>query len=316
MPLTARGSTDLLAASSILFGDLDEVRPSPACGRDPGIAVALGAEFRDENLDFRPDEAFRSGEGAGQGGATRPVSGGSSVAELFLETNIPLVEAHGRLPRSGSLDLGLRLLRLRVRRERGELRTSKRLGDQPGLSSCAAASSGRLRAPNVRELFQPEGFNLFDMSRDPCAGAVEGGLDGVTSAGRSVRGVRTQRGERAAMGQHPRLAGQPVQLPAGRQHRPEAGILRYLDHWHRVLPASHRRTKPSRSTTTSIEVEKGISNLTPEFVLTECLDGDLVLCERVRRGATGDLWVGSDVESSGHIVSKAGEPGDREGGGL
>ena len=29
-----------------------------------------------------------------------------------------------------------------------------------------------------------------------------------------------------------------------------------------------------------------------------------MLCERINRGATGDLWVGSDVEKSGHIVSR------------
>ena len=54
----------------------------------------------------------------------------------------------------------------------------------------------------------------------------------------------------------------------------------------------------------SIKIERGISNLTPEFVLNECLDGDLVLCEQINRGATGDLWIGSDVEKSGHIVSR------------
>ncbi|MCB1703202.1 MAG: TonB-dependent receptor, partial [Halioglobus sp.] len=50
-----------------------------------------------------------------------------------------------------------------------------------------------------------------------------------------------------------------------------------------------------------IKIEDGISNLTPEFILTECLDGDDSQCAKVRRGNGGDLWVGSDVNKSGRI---------------
>ena len=39
-----------------------------------------------------------------------------------------------------------------------------------------------IRGPSVREQFLPQGFNLFDMSADPCGGAV---TDGRTAAGRT-----------------------------------------------------------------------------------------------------------------------------------
>lgn len=297
LPLTARGSTDLLAASGILLGDLEKYGLRLPAAETP-IAVALGAEFRDENLDFKPDEAYRSGEGAGQGGATRPVSGGSSVAELFLEANVPLVEARP-FAEEWILDLGLRFSDY----EYGGSVESYGLRSGWAINrdfKLRGSFQRAIRAPNVRELFQPEGFNLFDMSSDPCSGEVE---DGATSAGRTFE-------ECARSGVSERQWGSIPDSPANQYNflqggntdlKPESsdtwtigivfspqaidGLSLSLDYYH-------------------IEVEKGISNLTPEFVLTECLDGDLVLCERVRRGATGDLWVGSDVESSGHIVSK------------
>ncbi len=297
LPLTARGSTDLLSASGILFGDLEEYGLRlPAA--ETAIAVALGAEFRDENLDFRPDEAFRSGEGAGQGGATRPVSGGSSVAELFLETNIPLVEAHP-FAEEWILDLGLRFSDY----EYGGSVESYGLRSGWAINrnfKLRGSFQRAIRAPNVRELFQPEGFNLFDMNSDPCSGAVE---DGVTSAGRTFE-------ECARSGVSERQWGSIPDSPANQYNFLQGGNTdlkpESSDTWTIGIVFSPQAIDGLSVTLDyySIEVEKGISSLTPEFVLTECLDGDLVLCERVRRGATGDLWVGSNVESSGHIVSR------------
>src|SRR5690606_7004174 len=51
-----------------------------------------------------------------------------------------------------------------------------------------------------------------------------------------------------------------------------------------------------------IEVEKAIANLNPEFILEQCLDtGDPLFCSDVRRGNGGNLWVGSDVDTSGRV---------------
>ena len=53
----------------------------------------------------------------------------------------------------------------------------------------------------------------------------------------------------------------------------------------------------------SIRIEQGIDGLTPEFILNQCLDGNLSQCDLVRRGRSGDLWLGSDLNASGHIVA-------------
>jgi outer membrane receptor protein involved in Fe transport len=51
-----------------------------------------------------------------------------------------------------------------------------------------------------------------------------------------------------------------------------------------------------------IEIEKGIDNLTPEFILDECLAGNDALCENVQRGPLGDLWLGSGPEA-GRVIA-------------
>ena len=300
LPLTARGGTDQLIASGFLFGDLGEYGMQlPAA--DTSIAIALGAEFRDENLEFKPDEAYRSGEGAGQGGATRPVSGGISVVELFLEANVPLVEGRP-FAEELTLDLGLRYsdYDYGVTTETYGLRSGWAINQDFKLRGSFQRA---IRAPNVRELFLPEGFNLFDMKSDPCSGEVQGGLNGATEAGRTFEecarsGVSEQQWGRipdSPANQYNFLQGGNTDL------KPESS-----DTWTIGVVFSPQAIDGLTVTLDyySIKIERGISNLTPEFVLNECLDGDLVLCEQINRGATGDLWIGSDVEKSGHIVSR------------
>jgi outer membrane receptor protein involved in Fe transport len=52
---------------------------------DRGVGVNVGAEYRKEALATQTDVEFQSGDLAGQGGATLPVSGQFDVRELFAE---------------------------------------------------------------------------------------------------------------------------------------------------------------------------------------------------------------------------------------
>ncbi|MDB5737452.1 MAG: TonB-dependent receptor, partial [Sphingomonas bacterium] len=58
---------------------------------DDGIAVNFGAEYRRESLNLQSDLEFSTGDLAGQGGATLPVSGAYNVKEGFVEVRAPLV---------------------------------------------------------------------------------------------------------------------------------------------------------------------------------------------------------------------------------
>ena len=293
LPLFARGTTDQTILSAYVAGDLD-VR-SPAA--DTGIAVAFGVERRDDNMDFNPDEGFRNGEGAGQGGATNAVGGGYQVSEAFFEADLPLVEGRPWMEevtlnlayRYSDYDYGV---------------TTNTFGIRGGWAlnydvKLRGSFQRAIRGAHVRELFQPQGFNLFDMTGDPCGGPV---TNGRTEEGRTFE-------ECARSGVTQAQFGNIAHSPAGQYN---------------FLQGGNPELSPEEADTVSfgvvyspsaidgltltldyfnIHIEQGISNLTPEFILTECLDGDLGQCEKVRRGRPGDLWIGSDVGSSGHIIA-------------
>ena len=298
LPLFARGVTDQLVVAGHLEGDLGAYGwrlPSAATG----VAVAFGVEFREENLDFNPDQNFQAGEGAGQGGATNPVSGGYDVFEGFVEANVPLVEGRP-FAEELRLDLGFRYsdYDYGISTDTFGVRAGWAVN---GAVKFRASLQRALRAANVRELFQPQGFNLFDMAADPCGGPVE---NGVTAAGRTFD-------ECARSGVTAAQFGNISHSPAAQYNflqggnpglEPEAA-----DTWS-VGTVLSPGFLPGLDITVDyfhVEIEQGIGNLTPEFVLNECLDGNLPLCEQVRRGRPGDLWIGSDLGASGHIVALA-----------
>ncbi|MCB1702543.1 MAG: TonB-dependent receptor, partial [Halioglobus sp.] len=172
LPLFARGSTEQTIASGYVEGNLGDYGIKSPFAND-GIDVVLGAEYRKENLDFNPDKGFQDGLGAGQGGATQAVSGSYEVKEGFMEASIPVVEGKTLMDQV-VLDGGYRYSDY----DYGETTNTYgvRLGWAFNSQVKARASYQRaVRAPNIQELFLPQGFNLFDMTGDPCSDGVAGG---------------------------------------------------------------------------------------------------------------------------------------------
>ena len=60
-------------------------------GRTKASAINVGAEYRKESLDLNPDQEFQTGDLAGQGAPTLPVSGNFRVLEAFGEVQIPII---------------------------------------------------------------------------------------------------------------------------------------------------------------------------------------------------------------------------------
>ncbi len=296
LPLSARGATDQTVVSGYIAGHLGDYglhSPFAATGLD----VILGGEYRADNLKFKPDQAYRSGDGAGQGGASQPVSGGTDVAEFFVEVGIPLLEG-ARFAEEFGLDGGYRYSAY----DYGEQTSTFGIRAGWALNSdvrLRASFQRAIRGPNVRERFLPQGFNLFEMNADPCAGPV---INGRTAEGRSLKecarsGVTaTQFGniENSPAAQYNFLQGGNPNLAPEESDTYSFGLV-----W---TPGSIPGFSFSLDYY-SIEISKGISTLTPEFILNECLDGNDSQCAKVKRGGSGDLWLGSDVDNSGHIVS-------------
>ena len=133
------------------------------------VQVAIGSEYRRENLTLNVDSEFASGDLSGQGGPTGGQSGAFQVYELYGEARIPLVQD---MPffKSLSLDTGYRFSDYIPA---GITSTYKFAADwQPVDDIRFRASYERaVRAPNVLELFLPQQVALL-VDADPCVGAT------------------------------------------------------------------------------------------------------------------------------------------------
>ena len=171
-----------------------------------GVGFLIGAEYREDGLDARPDQISQRADGGftGVGGPTLPVAGELSVFEIFGELEIPLVTDH---PLAEELVFN------------GQYRNSSYDVDGNGVSNSFSTDTygaqltwapnqdvsfrgqyqRAVRAPNVVELFTgqstglpelsiagttPGGDNIFDpcASATPVASAAACANTGVTAA--------------------------------------------------------------------------------------------------------------------------------------
>jgi len=90
-PGFSRGINTEMVISGNVVGDLG-VYGIQSPWAETGVGIAIGAEYRKETLDFSVDQAFSTGDLAGQGGPTLPVAGNFDVKEVFGEISIPVIE--------------------------------------------------------------------------------------------------------------------------------------------------------------------------------------------------------------------------------
>ncbi|HSC18575.1 MAG TPA: TonB-dependent receptor [Rhizomicrobium sp.] len=133
------------------------------------VGIALGSEYRQERLENRVDLEFQTGDLAGQGGPTQSVHGGYSVSEAFGEIRVPVLQ---NMPFAEDLTLNAGY-RYSSYSTAGAVHSYKYGAEwQPIDDFRLRASFQRaVRAPNVLELFTPQGIGLAAGVHDLCAGA-------------------------------------------------------------------------------------------------------------------------------------------------
>ncbi len=136
---------------------------------DDGVALNAGVEYRRESLNLQTDLEFSTGDLAGQGGATLPVSGAFDVKEVFAEVRAPLV--HDNFIYDLTIDGGYRYSSYGIGGNTTSTSTYKGEVDfSPVKDITIRGSYNRaVRSPNIQELFSPQSVAL-DGSTDPCAG--------------------------------------------------------------------------------------------------------------------------------------------------
>ena len=242
-----------------------------------GVGVAFGLERRVEKLTQNVDYEFDTGDLAGQGGATHSVDGQYTVWEPYVEVRVPIAE---RQPFFYNLEVT------------GSYRYSSY-----NINSITTNSYGigakwapvkeaeirgsyqqAVRAPNIIELFTPQGYNLFT-GGDPCGGPTPSATlaqclrTGLTAAQYGSNALTSPAGQyNYIQGGNPTLNPETAKTyTLGAVFTPMPNLNATIDYWH-------------------INVDNTVGILQPSFSLTSCLTTG-TFCNNIHRGPNGNLWL-------------------------
>jgi len=282
--------TDMKDFNAYITGDLGWAFP---WADEENVSVVFGGEWREENYDFVADLDSQEGNFAGAGGPSPSLSGKTSVSELFMEAALPIYKGDGVL-RAFALDLGYRLSDYTLS---GKAETYK-IGftSDWGMVRARGGFNHAIRAPNTGELFATQQIALSG-TQDPCAPDDNGDI-----AFTLEQCVRT--------GLDPAQYGSPVLTsPAGQYNqfiggntglKPESA-----DTWTLGFVFTPIDNLQINLDYYKIELSDTISALGLGSIFTGCGKGNVqALCDLIHRNpGTGDLWIGSDPATSGHVVN-------------
>jgi iron complex outermembrane receptor protein len=311
VPLLQTGTTEQNIVSGVLTGDLGQYGfQSPSA--NSGLQVALGAEYRRDALESITDNSFATGDGAGQGGPTIGLSGAVDSYDVFAEFQMPLVEGKP----------GVELLSIEGAYRYSDYSTGisadsyKIGGDYAPTSDIRFRASFQkaVRAPNVIDLFQAQGFNLFDLDDDLCdfTDPAGDGTGGAACIGTNPWQVTQAQADGGALGS-----------PAGQYNYLQGGNPDLQPEEAETLTIGFVATPtflPGFSASVdyyNIDITDAISTVGSSVTMQLCyLQGDADACQRIQRNANGQLWVGTGnvvdlnvniggVETSGFDISAA-----------
>lgn len=294
IPLVQTGQTTQQIVSASMTGDLGGYgMQSPWASR--GVQVAFGAEYRRDELETITDVSFSTGDGAGQGGPTLGLSGSNDVFDLFMEAQVPLFEGQPFADQA-SLDFAFRYSDYELGGEVNSYKVGADWAPIPDLRFRASYQRS-VRAPNVIELFQAQGFNLFDMDDDPCD-ATDPNADGFNPGGNCIGGgahqvtgaQSTGGGLTSPAGQYNFLAGGNPNLDVETGDTVTLGFVFQPD----FLPRFNLSVDYFQ-----IEVEDLIQPVGALNIVNACYQNNVVAaCSLITRNpGTGQLWIGSGVVS-------------------
>lgn len=170
VPGMKEGSTQEWVAGASLTGDLGAWGVQSPWAKSP-VALAVGTEYRQEELNLRTDLEFSSGDLAGQGGPTVGNNGGYNLEEGYGEIRIPIAQD---MPffQDLSANAGYRYSSYNIS---GQVSSYKYGAEWAPIDDFRLRASYQraVRAPNVVEFFTPTSLGLWG-GNDPCAPTTDG----------------------------------------------------------------------------------------------------------------------------------------------
>ena len=250
---------------------------------DESSAINVGAEFRNDTVEFDPDEFSETGDVAGFGEQVFPIRGSIGTKEIIGEARIPLLT--GKLVRRLAFEGGFRRSWYRNSRSSFSSDTYKLALDLTAVRGLRLRASQQEadRAPNVQELFAPSEPDSF--LRDPCAGATptasvtQCSLSGITPA---------QYGQVAranGLFDYNAIIGGNEDLKAETATTRAIGI---------VLQPRFLRRFNATVDWWNIKLKGAISRIGAQAIVDSCIaSGDPIFCSRIHRDPNGSLWLGN-----------------------
>jgi len=250
-----------------------------------GIGIALGVEYREEGLDSESDTAFSTNDLFGQGGATIGTKGNIRVTDYFAELRIPLLDdvfLADTLSINGSyrysdydnpindstntFGIGIDWAPIQSLKFRGSYQEA-------------------VRAPNIIELYQAQGLNLFGY-RDPCGTDDAGEGPTATFAECARTGVTAaQYGSNLLVspaGQYNYLQGGNEELKPEESSSYTVGLV-WTPTWFDGFSLTVDYF--------NIEVEDVISLINPATSVNQCIaTGSPIFCNLIQRDSLGTFW--------------------------
>jgi outer membrane receptor protein involved in Fe transport len=169
LPSNQSGSVTEQIVSGSVTGDLARYGAQLPWARQ-GLEVNLGTEWREEQIDSRPDYQLQTGNLGGGGLPVKPVAGEIRVREIFGELRLPLATERP-LAEDLSLDGGYRYSSY----SNGFITQTYKAG-----LTWAPVRDIRLRgsyqhavrAPNIGESYTSQQISTGDVGADPCSGST------------------------------------------------------------------------------------------------------------------------------------------------
>jgi iron complex outermembrane recepter protein len=284
IPLVLTGTVKETIISGNTVGDLGFSSPLS----DENVKIALGAEWRKEELSTQPDLSYINGDGAGQGGPTLPINGAYSVRDLFAEASIPLVTDKAFF-KDLSLSLGFRNSNYSVQGNPGsnsentwKIEANWTMTD---FLKVRGSVNRAVRSPNIGELFSNSAIGLF-AGTDPCAGATPTAtaaqclLTGVTAAQYGTLAPNTAQQYNGFFGGNTGLSPEKADsYTAGIVLTPTDKISLSVDYY-------------------NIKVKNAIGTIGAQVTINQCIaTADPFFCSKINRApasagpAAGSLWL-------------------------
>jgi outer membrane receptor protein involved in Fe transport len=259
----------------------------------PGVGIALGVDYRDEEYSAQPDYELSSGD-LETFGAFSPIAGGFKIREIYGETRVPLIT-----DRPGVRDLSVgSAFRVSNYSTFGSTPTYAFNVDYAPTEDVRFRSSYNraIREPSLQELYSPQGTGYANYQMDDCEGATP---------------IWTQQ-QCANTGVSAAEYGQIIAAPPGLYHNgsyggnPELGPER-ADTYSAGIVVTPTALRDLTVTVDwfDITINDTITAPPPQTVLDLCATtGSSLYCSLVHRApGTGSLWLSNAGYITGTLLN-------------